>query len=118
MIAKLTNKRNTHWSNVLKIVEFTINNVVSKATNEYPSMLLFGVRQRGTVIDELRDSLEIGGQLDTSYRVYRRRLLSRFRRINVRTSEFMTVDVRLRGNINSEVRNYDSTSHTQAPHKN
>lgn len=66
MIAKLADERNTHWSNVLNTVEFTINNIVSKATNECPSALLFGLRQRGAVVDELREFLEIGGQLDTS----------------------------------------------------
>lgn len=73
MIAKLADERNTHWSNVLKIVEFTINNVVSKATNECPSTLLFGLRQRGAVIDELRKSLEIAGRFDTSRELARMR---------------------------------------------
>lgn len=64
MIAKLADERGTHWSNVLKDVEFACNNVVSKATNECPSMLLFGIRQRGKIIDELRDALELRGHLD------------------------------------------------------
>lgn len=58
MIAKLTDGRNTRWSNLLTTAEFTINNVISKATSECPSMLLFGVRQRGAVIHDLRDSLD------------------------------------------------------------
>jgi len=65
MIAKLADERRTHWANVLKDVEFACNNVVSKTTNECPSTLLFGVRQRGAITDELRDALELSGQLDT-----------------------------------------------------
>lgn len=68
MIAKLADERSTHWSNVLKDVEFTCNNVMSKATNESPSMLLFGVRQRGNITDELRDALEINGRLNVPRR--------------------------------------------------
>jgi len=65
MIAKLADERRTHWANVLRDVEFACNNVVSKATNECPSTLLFGMRQRGAIIDELRDALELSGRLDT-----------------------------------------------------
>lgn len=66
MIAKLVDERGTHWSNVLKDVEYACNNTISKATNESPSMLLFGIRQRGNVTDELRDALESSGRLDVS----------------------------------------------------
>jgi len=61
MIAKVADERNTPWYNVLRDIEFTCNNTVSRATNESPSKLLFGVSQRGNVIDELRDALEING---------------------------------------------------------
>ncbi|XP_076278424.1 uncharacterized protein LOC143208164 [Lasioglossum baleicum] len=40
-------------------VEFACNNSNSKATNECPSVLLYGVRQRGKVIDHLKDALEL-----------------------------------------------------------
>lgn len=66
MIAKLADERNTSWCSTLKDVEFACNNTVSKATNECPSMLLFGVRQRGDTIDGLRDALELRGQIGTS----------------------------------------------------
>jgi len=61
MIAKVADERNTPWYNVLRNIEFTCNNTMSKATNESSSKLLFGVSQRGNVIDELRDALEING---------------------------------------------------------
>ncbi|KAL0104006.1 hypothetical protein PUN28_016996 [Cardiocondyla obscurior] len=65
MIAKLADKKNTYWSNVIKDVEFACNNVISEATNESPSKLLFGIHQRGKIVDELKDALEIRGRLDT-----------------------------------------------------
>jgi len=65
MITKVADERNTPWYNVLRDIEFTCNNTVSKATNESPSKL-FGVSQRGNVIDELRDALEINGQIEES----------------------------------------------------
>ena len=64
MIAKLADERNTPWHNTIKDVEFACNNTVSKTTNECPSMLLFGVHQRGRIIDELRDALEINEQIN------------------------------------------------------
>lgn len=64
MIAKLADERKTQWYNTLKEVEFACNNTVSKATSECPSMLLFGVRQRGKIIDELRNALEVNGQIE------------------------------------------------------
>lgn len=73
MITKLADERRTHWSNVIRDVEFTCNNVVSKATNECPSKLLFGVQQRGMVIDELRDALEMQGLLHTPRELSRSR---------------------------------------------
>lgn len=39
---------------------------VSKATKESPSMLLFGVRQQGSVVDKLLDALEAGEHTDVS----------------------------------------------------
>lgn len=63
MIAKLADERNMHWYDVIKDVEFTCNNSVSKATNECPSMLLYSVCQRGKVIDQLLDALQINGQI-------------------------------------------------------
>lgn len=52
--------------NVLDDVEFACNNTISRATNESPSMLLFGVRQRGKMVDGLLDALEAGGHTDVS----------------------------------------------------
>ena len=66
MIAKLADERNTHWSNVLEDVKFVCNNTVSKTTNECPSVLLFGMRQRGKTVDGLLDALEAHGQLSVT----------------------------------------------------
>lgn len=43
---------------MLSDVEFVCNNTISSATNECPSKLLFGIAQRGNVIDSLRDTLD------------------------------------------------------------
>lgn len=66
MMAKLADERNTPWYNVLGDVEFACNNTVSKATGECTSKLLFGVSQRGNVIDGLRDALEVNGRVEVS----------------------------------------------------
>ncbi|CAD7001655.1 unnamed protein product [Ceratitis capitata] len=59
MIAKLTDsEENVAWEKVLESVEYAMNNTVHKSTKEEPSKLLFGVRQKGKVIDGLRESLE------------------------------------------------------------
>lgn len=73
MIAKLADERNTPWYNVLKDIEFACNNTVSKATNECPSKLLFGVLQRGSSIDGLRDALEANEQIKVTRDVLRLR---------------------------------------------
>ncbi|XP_052855249.1 uncharacterized protein LOC128264009 [Drosophila gunungcola] len=59
MIAKLTEpENNVHWDNVIKQVEHALNNTVHRSIRQIPSKMLFGVEQRGQIIDELRDKLE------------------------------------------------------------
>ncbi|XP_076659907.1 uncharacterized protein LOC143363195 [Halictus rubicundus] len=53
-------------SRVLEDVEFACNNSNSKATNECPSVLLYGVCQRGKVIDYLKDALELEGKISVN----------------------------------------------------
>jgi len=43
----------------LSDVEFAINNSVHKTTNETPSKLLFGIEQRGKIVDSIREYVEI-----------------------------------------------------------
>ncbi|XP_026666823.1 uncharacterized protein LOC113463893 [Ceratina calcarata] len=43
---------------VIKEVEFALNNTVNKSTGQTPSMLLFGVSQRGKVIDDMKAYVE------------------------------------------------------------
>lgn len=58
MLAKLTEPINhTDWKKKLIEVEFAINNTIHSATKQSPSKLLFGVEQRGPVIDELTEYL-------------------------------------------------------------
>ncbi|KAK9708862.1 RNase H-like domain found in reverse transcriptase [Popillia japonica] len=56
MLAKISPTPN-RWDEVLHEVEFTINNTKSKSTGTTPSRLLFGIEQRGQIIDCLRDYL-------------------------------------------------------------
>lgn len=46
------------WHKSLGEIEFEINNTVNRATGEIPSKLLYGVRQRGKVVDVLKQFLE------------------------------------------------------------
>lgn len=46
------------WDEILNKVEFAINNTVNRSTGYTPSMLLFGINQRGQVYDNLREFLE------------------------------------------------------------
>lgn len=57
MIAKLSNEKGTNWPDVLTEVEYAMNNTMNRSTGERPSILLYGVAQRGTVLDGLRDFL-------------------------------------------------------------
>lgn len=43
-----------------------VTTTISKATKESPSMLLFDVRQQGSVVDRLLDALEAGEYTDVS----------------------------------------------------
>lgn len=47
------------WNKILASVEYAINNTTSKSTGETPSKLLFGIKQRGKSIDDLKEYLEI-----------------------------------------------------------
>jgi len=60
MISKLIeNDNKLYWYKVLSDVEFAINNSVHKTTNETPSKLLFGIEQRGKIVDAIREYVEI-----------------------------------------------------------
>jgi len=43
------------WHKALSEIEFTVNNTKNKATGETPSKLLFGIEQRGQIVDALRE---------------------------------------------------------------
>lgn len=59
MISKLIcNEEKLYWYKLLPDIEFAINNSVHKVTGETPSRLLFGVEQRGKIIDEIQEYLE------------------------------------------------------------
>lgn len=61
MLSKLTEPvRQSDWSKLLTKVEYAINNSIHSSTGQSPSMLLFGVSQRGAEIDELTEYLDDG----------------------------------------------------------
>jgi len=65
MISKLINNdEKLCWYKILPNIEFAINNSVHKTTNETPSKLLFGVDQRGKVVDAIREYLVIKDNYD------------------------------------------------------
>lgn len=58
MLAKLTDPiDHGDWVKRLSDVEFAINNTVHCTTRQTPSKLLFGVEQRGVIVDELTEHL-------------------------------------------------------------
>lgn len=59
MLGKLTEPlHHADWVQQLKHVEYAINNTVQKSSGECPSVLLFGVTQRGPNIDHLTEFLD------------------------------------------------------------
>lgn len=56
MISKLVdNSKGKYWYKILPEVEFALNNSINKTTEETPSILLFGCKQRGNLIDKLAE---------------------------------------------------------------
>lgn len=59
MLAKLSEPlRHADWASKLVEIEWALNNSVHSTTKFSPSVLLFGVPQRGRIIDELTEFLE------------------------------------------------------------
>ena len=50
----------------LQDVEYACNNTVNRSTGENPSVLLFGVTQRGKTVDSLRETLEMNDAVDNT----------------------------------------------------
>lgn len=51
----MDNNNGKCWYRILPDVEFAMNNVKSKTTGKCSSILLFGCKQRGKIIDKLAD---------------------------------------------------------------
>lgn len=63
MLAKLVRpEMNIYWDSVLHRVEHALNNTFHRTIGEHPSMMLFGVGQRGEVADTLKECLVDGVQ--------------------------------------------------------
>ena len=59
MLAKLTEPLiGKYWYKLMAESEFALNNTIHKATGETPSKLLFGVNQKGKIVDALGEYLE------------------------------------------------------------
>lgn len=59
MLGKLTEPlQHSDWVHQIKHVEYAINNTIQKSVGISPSMLLFGVQQRGPNVDYLAEFLE------------------------------------------------------------
>lgn len=60
MLGKLVNKaEGKQWYTLLQEAEYALNNTISKSTAETPSMLLFGINQRGNSVDEIKEYLNV-----------------------------------------------------------
>lgn len=59
MISKLINNdEKIYWYKVITDIEFALNNTVHKTTGETPSRLLFGIDQKGKIIDRISEYIE------------------------------------------------------------
>lgn len=58
MLSKESEIEPGEWTKYLCKVEFAINNTFNRSTGSTPSILLFGVEQRGMISDKVRDYLE------------------------------------------------------------
>lgn len=59
LMAKSCEKfRHVDWPSTLRKAEFVLNNTVHTTTKQIPSVLLFGIAQRGEIIDELAEFLD------------------------------------------------------------
>lgn len=59
MLGKMTEPvQHADWTRILTRVEFAINNSFHSTTQQLPSVLLFGVPQRGVDVDELTEYLD------------------------------------------------------------
>lgn len=59
ILGKLTEPESqSGWHKLLNRVEFALNNSVHSSTRQTPSKLLFGVSQRGPIVDELAEFLD------------------------------------------------------------
>lgn len=59
MLGKLTEPlQHSDWTKQLKRVEFAINNTLHQSIGSTPSKLLFGVSQRGPIVDHLAEFLQ------------------------------------------------------------
>ena len=58
ILSKLCNSSDhSDWSSHLRSAEHALNNTVHSSTNFLPSILLFGIEQRGQILDELHEFL-------------------------------------------------------------
>lgn len=58
MLAKMVDSGNDiGWQKVLEPIEYAMNNTLHKAVNEHPSVMLFGVRQKGKILDTLKENV-------------------------------------------------------------
>ncbi|XP_039490057.1 uncharacterized protein LOC120450884 isoform X1 [Drosophila santomea] len=63
MISKLIEPdQGLHWDLVLEKVEYTLNNTQHRSIKQYPSIMLFGLQQKGQIMDELKEKIEEIGE--------------------------------------------------------
>lgn len=60
------------WDEFLLEVEYSINNTVCRSIKETPSRLLFGINQRGKLIDNLQDVINLSDNEDRNLEEIRR----------------------------------------------
>lgn len=70
MLAKLS-ETPCKWDRVLEQVEYSLNNTVCRATGDTPTRLLFGIEQRGSSNDALRDLINLNDSPERDLEILR-----------------------------------------------
>lgn len=81
MLGKLSEPiSHADWTKKLQQVEYALNNTIHSTTKQTPSEMLFGVKQRGEIIDELTDYLEEKHELNRNLTEMRSKALESIER--------------------------------------
>ncbi|XP_028046834.1 uncharacterized protein LOC105833313 [Monomorium pharaonis] len=86
MLAKLS-ETPSGWDHAVEKVEYALNNTISRATNNIPSRLLFGLEQKGPFNDAVREKLSEDAGLERDLESMRDRARASIERAQCESTE-------------------------------